>query len=67
MMLGYFQVMGVAYVPAFVSPFMSNNALNMAIVMVTVMVLTCITTVIANRFKPVAKKEESTQIAQSAK
>ncbi|WP_313570176.1 PTS sugar transporter [Pantoea piersonii] len=67
MLLGYFKIMGVAYVPAFVSPFMSSNALNMAIVMATILVLTCITTVIANRFKAVSKKEESTQVAQSVK
>ncbi|MGS0066760.1 PTS sugar transporter, partial [Escherichia coli] len=59
MMLGFFNVKGVAYVPAFASPFLSSNALQMAIVMLTVMVLTCITTIIANRFKAVAKNESA--------
>lgn len=57
MLLGYFNVKGVAYAPAFASPFVSNNALYMAIVMTLVMVLTCISTLVANRFKAVAKKE----------
>lgn len=55
MMLGYFNVMGVAYVPAFLSPFVSNNALYMAITMITIMGLTCVTTVVANRFKAIVK------------
>ena len=59
MMLGFFNVKGVAYVPAFASPFLSSNALQMAIVMVTVMGLTCISTIIANRFKAVAQKEST--------
>lgn len=57
MLLGYFNIKGVAYVPAFVSPFMSSNALEMGIVMVTVAGCTCLATVIANRFKAVVKKE----------
>ena len=57
MMLGFFNVKGVAYVPAFASPFLSSNALQMAIVMVTVMAMTCITTLIANRFKAVVQSE----------
>ncbi|PKH24785.1 PTS sugar transporter [Enterobacterales bacterium CwR94] len=56
MLLGYFNVKGIAYVPAFVSPFMSNSAIYMAAVMFGVMILTCITTVIANRFKAVARQ-----------
>ena len=64
MMLGYFNVMGIAYVPAFVSPFMSNDALYMAMIMTIVMVLTCITTLVANRFKAVVKKEQSAQAAE---
>lgn len=64
MMLGYFNVMGIAYVPAFVSPFMSNDAVNMAIIMTSVMVLTCITTLVANRFKAVVKKEQPAQVAE---
>ncbi|OON42151.1 PTS sugar transporter [Izhakiella australiensis] len=67
MLLGYFNVMGVAYVPAFVSPFMSNNALKMGIVMAIVMVLTCIATVIANRFKAIVKNQPSPQVTQSIK
>jgi len=67
MMLGYFNIMGVAYVPAFVSPFMSNNAFYMGIIMVSVMVLTCITTIIANRFKAVVKNEDSSQAVPSVK
>lgn len=65
MMLGYFKVMGVAYVPAFVSPFMSNSTIYMAVIMLTVMVLTCIATIIANRFKAVSKNEEPAQTAKS--
>lgn len=66
MMLGYFNVMGVAYVPAFLSPFVSNDALNMAMIMTTVMILTCVTTLIANRFKAVVKKEHRPQMMQPA-
>lgn len=62
MMLGFFNVKGVAYVPAFASPFLSSNALQMAIVMVTVMALTCISTIIANRFKAVAQKESAASV-----
>jgi hypothetical protein len=57
MMLGFFNVKGVAYVPAFASPFLSSNALQMAIVMITTMAMTCITTIIANRFKAVVQSE----------
>ena len=57
MMLGFFNVKGVAYVPAFASPFLSSNALQMAIVMITIMAMTCITTIIANRFKAVVQSE----------
>lgn len=67
MMLGYFNVMGIAYVPAFVSPFMSNDAMNMAIIMMTVMVLTCITTLVANRFKAVVKQDNTTLVAERIK
>ncbi|ENP3037810.1 PTS sugar transporter [Salmonella enterica] len=60
MMLGFFNVKGVAYVPAFASPFLSNNALQMAIVMIATMAMTCLTTIIANRFKPVVQSESTT-------
>lgn len=60
MMLGFFNVKGVAYVPAFASPFLSSNALQMAIVMIATMAMTCLTTIIANRFKPVVQSESTT-------
>ncbi|EHS1985504.1 PTS sugar transporter [Salmonella enterica] len=60
MMLGFFNVKGVAYVPAFASPFLSSNALQMAIVMIATMTMTCLTTIIANRFKPVVQSESTT-------
>lgn len=53
MMLGMFNVKGVAYVPAFASPFLSSNALYMALTMTVILVLTCAITVIANRFSAV--------------
>ncbi|MEG0279454.1 MAG: PTS sugar transporter [Morganella sp. (in: enterobacteria)] len=53
MMLGMFDVKGVAYVPAFASPFLSNNAVYMALTMTVILILTCTITVIANRFSAV--------------
>ncbi|KAA8998958.1 PTS sugar transporter [Affinibrenneria salicis] len=50
MLVGFFNIKGVAYVPAFASPFVSNNALAMLCVMAVTVLLTCGITLFANRF-----------------